>query len=274
MTKGIVADIQRCSTHDGPGIRTTVFLKGCNMRCAWCHNPETVSPEPEWLLYPDKCIGCGMCEKGCFSGARVLCGAERTVADVMAEVMLDSPYYGRDGGLTVSGGEPLYQAKFTRALLIAAKAEGVGTAIETNLSFPWERMAELLNCCDVVMADLKTWDENLHETWTGVTNRVVKENLMKIATAGLPLIVRTPVIPGVNDGPDEILHIAAFLKGLPNLLYYELLPYHPLGTSKGVGDGGFRTRGFDQPDCACISRLASLAAGEGVEVRVGGKAFA
>ena len=132
---GLIADIQRCSIHDGPGIRTTVFLKGCPLSCVWCHNPECISPEPQTLFYPEKCIGCGFCAEGCYTGARVTCGREMTPEEVFREIERDAPYYGADGGLTVSGGEPLMQADFCAALLDICKSRGVHRAVETSLLF-------------------------------------------------------------------------------------------------------------------------------------------
>ncbi|MBO5217973.1 MAG: 4Fe-4S cluster-binding domain-containing protein, partial [Clostridia bacterium] len=126
---GIITDITRGSTHDGPGLRTVVFTKGCPLSCKWCHNPECISPEPQTLLYPDKCIGCGMCDKGCFAGAKVKCGREMTVAEVMESVLADRGYYADKGGVTISGGEPMLQRAFTGALVDACKGEGIHTAV-------------------------------------------------------------------------------------------------------------------------------------------------
>ena len=135
MISGIVADIQRASVHDGPGIRTTVFLKGCPLHCAWCHNPECISSQPQMMYYPEKCIGCGLCHKGCFSGARVMCGKEMTVEEVVREVLLDRDYYGPDGGVTFSGGEALAQKAFLNGLIDECKANGISCAVETSLIF-------------------------------------------------------------------------------------------------------------------------------------------
>lgn len=269
--KGLIADIMRGSTNDGPGIRTTVFLKGCNMRCAWCHNPETVNPFREWLLYPVKCIHCGLCAKGCYSGARVACGMERSVKEILDEVLLDSHYYGADGGLTISGGEPLFQAEFSEALLAAVRIKGIHTAIETNLSFPWETVSKVTGSCDLVMADMKLWDRERHKKWTGVYNDLIKENFKKLAEKGIPLIMRTPVVPGVNDSREEILCIASFAAELPSLLYYELLPYHPLGHSKGVIENGFTPTFFAETDSENIQKLASCAAAYKISVRTSGR---
>ena len=237
MISGIVADIQRASVHDGPGIRTTVFLKGCPLRCAWCHNPETLDFKPQTMYYPEKCIGCGLCDKGCFSGARVICGREMTVEEVVEQVLLDKDYYGENGGVTISGGEPLAQREFLRALIDGCKAEGIHTAIETSLIY---YDAEIFQKLDLVMADLKIWDDELHRKYTGVGNGKIKEHFRKVNELGIPIIARTPVIPEINQG---IAHISEFLKGLYNVEKYELLPYHPLGGAKrealGIEPDGF-----------------------------------
>ena len=174
MIKGIVADIQRASVHDGPGIRTTVFLKGCPLHCAWCHNPECIDRRPQTMYYPEKCIGCGLCEKGCFSGARVICGKEMSVQEVVKQVLLDKDYYGEEGGVTISGGEPFAQREFLNELIDACKREGIHTAVETSLIYFDEK---IMRKVDLVMADLKIWDNELHKQYTGVENIKIKEHL-------------------------------------------------------------------------------------------------
>ena len=226
MQKGIIADIQRASVHDGPGIRTTVFFKGCPLHCAWCHNPECISFQPQLMYYPEKCIGCGMCQRGCFAGARVLCGKEMTAEEVLKEILLDREYYGTEGGVTFSGGEPLAQKEFLSELIDACKEQGIHCAVETSLVY-YER--EIFKKLDLVMADLKIWDEEIHKTYTGVSNEAIKEHFKKLNALGVPIIARTPVIPEIKQ---DIEQISNFLKGLENVRQYELLPYHPLGESK------------------------------------------
>lgn len=225
----IVTDIERASVHDGPGIRTVVFFKGCPLNCAWCHNPECIAKEPEMMFYPEKCIGCGQCAKGCYSGAKVMCGKDMTDEEIMGEILSDRAYYGNDGGVTFSGGEPMWQKDAVSRLADMCKKEGVGTAIETSMIIFDEKVFKKM---DLVMCDLKIWDSDKHKKYTGVGNEVIKENIKKLDRLGIPFIVRTPVIPGVNDGKEEIGKIRGFLSGFSNVVRYELLAYHPLGISK------------------------------------------
>ncbi|MFI3170193.1 MAG: glycyl-radical enzyme activating protein [Faecalibacterium sp.] len=256
----MVSNIQRCSVHDGPGIRTTIFLKGCNMHCQWCHNPETISFAPEYLRYPEKCIGCNMCEQGCFSGARVLCGKEMSVQEIVKEAMLDKAYYAQNGGVTISGGEPTCQAAQTVAVLQALRAQGVHTAIESNLYCTKETLAQIVAQCNLVMCDLKIFDDEKHRQYTGVSNQRVLENIAYLLTLNLPVIIRTPLIAGVNDSPEEIRALTAYLSGLPGsaqIMYYELLPYHSLGLSKESENN--QHIAFAAPGKAAVANLAQIA---------------
>lgn len=228
---GLIADIQRASLHDGYGIRTTVFFKGCPLSCKWCHNPECINPEPEELFYPDKCIACAMCKEGCFAGARVVCGRELTAEDVLREVKLDMPYYTGGGGVTFSGGEPLMQREFLREAIGLCKNAGIGCAIETSLVYFDE---DIFRSLDFIMADLKIWNSKLHREYVGVTNEIIKENFKKLNTIGIPIIARTPIIPEIEQGIPEI---SAFFRTLDNVIKYELIPYHPLGISKAQALG-------------------------------------
>lgn len=248
MTKGIVTDIQRSSVHDGPGLRTTVFFKGCPLKCRWCHNPECISFEKQILQYPEKCIGCGMCDKGCFSGAKVVCGKEMTAQEILKEILADKAYYGNDGGVTFSGGEPLAQRQVLDECINLAKENGIGCAVETSLIYFDE---DIFTKLDLVMADLKIWDDVLHKEYTGVSNEVIIENFKKLDELGIPIIARTPVIPEIEQGIDKI---SQFLKGLENVKQYELLPYHPLGEAKRTAMGLEKTQ-FSVPSKEYMKEL-------------------
>ena len=251
---GLISNIQRTSVHDGPGIRTTVFLKGCNMRCAWCHNPEAIHTYAEYVFNPKLCLHCGHCAEGCYSGARILCGKEMTVEQVMEEIMADKPYYGESGGVTISGGEPFMQPQFLLDLLKSAKERGIHCGVETNGSLPFEVMNSALPFVDEWMIDLKVFDDEIHMKYTGVSNESVKENLFKLDRAGAKIVLRTPVIPGVNDAAEELEAIVKFAAGLKKLDYYEVLPYHPLGLSKEVENTDF-IRQFEKPDKAALKAM-------------------
>ena len=252
MIKGLIADIQRASIHDGDGVRTTVFFKGCPLSCKWCHNPECISFEKEILYYPEKCIHCGMCDKGCFSGARVVCGKSMTADEVLSEIMLDVPYYGDTGGVTFSGGEPFAQGKFLNACIDKCKENGINCAVETSLIYFDE---EIFKKLDFVMADLKIWDSDLHKKYTGAGNEKIIENFENLNKLNIPIIARTPVIPEINQGIDKI---SAFSKTLPNVRKYELLPYHPLGNSKRKALGQ-KADGFSVPSKEYMKELEKYA---------------
>ncbi len=301
VVDGMITDIQRFCVHDGPGIRTTVFLKGCNLRCAWCHNPETILPSQQLQVYPGKCIACGACltacsrgahesvdgrrtfrrdlcaacgccSRTCYAEALVLVGRQVTPQEVLAEVLEDRPFYANSGGgVTLSGGEPLCQRNFAIDILRLCKDAGIHTAIETNLAWPWEHLEPVLPWLDLLMADIKTMDPALHTDWTGQSNDRVLDNIRRLAGQDLPLVIRTPVVPGVNDNEAEIAAIADFLAGLPNLRYYELLPYHPLGHGKYASLGMESRVPEDlRLEADRLRALAAAARRLGIEVRPGG----
>ncbi|MDD7408709.1 MAG: glycyl-radical enzyme activating protein [Anaerovoracaceae bacterium] len=221
--RGVVSEIQRFSVHDGPGIRTLVFLKGCPLRCRWCCNPENLSREPQYMM-----VG----------GKEKLIGREMSVKEVMKEVCKDLIYYRRSGGgITISGGECLLQYRFTASLLEAAKLEGFTTAIETS-SFAGERALEtVLPWVDTALCDIKHVDDEKHIMFTGQSNRLILENIGKIGISDADLIIRVPVIPGFNDTEEEISDIAHYAAGIRGVKKLHLLPYHRLGESKYKGLG-------------------------------------
>ena len=264
MTTGIVFDIQKFSVHDGPGIRTTVFLKGCPLRCSWCHNPESWHGAPELLYDAEKCVGCracaslcprgchrfgedgahrldrgacvgcGACVERCRPGALELCGRVRTTAEVLHEVLKDKPFYDNSGGgLTVSGGEPLFQAAFTEELLRGAKAEGLHTCLETCGFAPWERLEALLPLVDLFLYDVKCVDAARHREFTGQDNALILENLSRLSRAGARLRLRCPLVPGLNDGESDLAALGRLAESLSGQVEgVDVEPYHPLGVSK------------------------------------------
>ncbi|MBI4877578.1 MAG: glycyl-radical enzyme activating protein [Acidobacteria bacterium] len=264
---GRIFDIQRFSIHDGPGIRTTVFLKGCPLHCLWCHNPEGIDPRPALSCLPDKCIGCGECFKVCKDGAlnagkpvalgprAVLdrprctnCGAcgkvcdtkalemvgrDVTVRDVMDVVLRDREYYAASGGgITLSGGEPLFQPEFAAALLAAARAAGLHTAVETSGFAEWSAVERLRPVTDLFLYDCKETSPQLHESFTGKSNDRIRDNLRKLHAAGANIVLRCPLIPEYNARREHLDGIAALARELPGLKGVELLPYHRLGRAK------------------------------------------
>jgi len=260
--RGVVFNIMHFCVHDGPGIRTTVFLKGCPLHCAWCHNPESLSPRPELVVRLERCIRCGDCAEACPHGAieetpegfatrlercaqcgscadacaadaRELLGKQMSVDDVMQEVKKDVVFYEESfGGVTFSGGEPLLQHTFLRAMLKACKEQGLHTAVDTTgYSSPAVLLA-VSEFTDLFLYDVKAMDDATHRGFTGVTNGLVQGNLRRLASWGKRVIVRIPVIPGVNDSPGSIEATGRFVGALGNVLEVQLLPYHSLGDSK------------------------------------------
>lgn len=256
---GRIFNIQRFSIHDGPGVRTTVFFKGCNLHCMWCHNPESISYNYSLEFYPDKCIGCGSCfyeceheahrinEDGehiidrdkcvsclkcadsCFAGALCGVGCDRGADYILKQIETDIPYYGEDGGVTFSGGECMLQIDFLEELLKKCREKGIRTAVDTAGNVPWDYFERILPYADLFLYDVKAADSGVHKALTGASNERIVENLTRLAESGKDIIVRIPFIPGKNDG--ELEKIAGILESIkPKLV--EVLPYHKLGGAK------------------------------------------
>ncbi|MFH2110750.1 MAG: glycyl-radical enzyme activating protein [Candidatus Bathyarchaeota archaeon] len=255
---GIVFDVKHFAVHDGPGIRTTVFLKGCPLRCLWCHSPESQSLAPEIMIHPERCIGCkacvkacpqgalkhpgdpepagcthcGACAQACYSGARVLLGASLTVEEVMISVRKDKRLHeASGGGVTISGGEPTHQPGFTYTLLQALKEEGYHTALDTCGCTTWETLKRMLPLTDLFLYDLKHLDPDTHRRLTGRDNDLILSNLRRLSEMDARVVVRVPLIPGLNDSEEHLKSVEGLLRGL-NVEAVEILPYHRLGVPK------------------------------------------
>ncbi|MBQ8837526.1 MAG: glycyl-radical enzyme activating protein [Clostridia bacterium] len=237
---GTIFDIQRFSTHDGPGIRTTVFMKGCPLRCKWCHNPEGLTPSPKLQYFAEKCIGCKRCgekknltdAEKCPADALKVCGREIDVDTLIGEVLKDRIFYAEDGGVTFSGGECLMQADFVAEALSRIKELGIHTAIDTSGYAKWSEIEKTLPFCDLYLYDIKCITPSVHKEYTGVPNMLILENAKKLSDMGKDIWIRVPVIPDFNNSESEMTAVAEFVSSLPSVKQVTLMPYHTLGASK------------------------------------------
>ena len=248
ILKATIFDIERNSYVDGPGIRTTVFFKGCNLKCQWCHNPESQSAARQMLFYKNKCTGCGKCKEKCPNrldecnlcgkcvlycpnDAREICGREYTVDEVVRELIKDKAIYENSGGgVTLSGGECLMQADFCRELLMRMKSEGIHTAVDTCGFVSRESLDKVIPYTDVFLYDVKAYDEDAHIKCTGQSNQIILKNLLYLESLGKDIEIRIPYVPNYND--DQIEKIAYFLAPLQNITKIRILPYHNYAGSK------------------------------------------
>jgi len=290
--------VQRYSTEDGPGIRTTVFLKGCPMRCPWCHNPEGLERKPQLVWYDVRCIGardclaacprgaltltpegmvidrescdaCGLCEEACPAAALEVIGKERTVEEVAAEALRDRVFYQKSGGgVTLSGGEPALQAEFSAALMEALRGEGIHLALDTCGGVSWKKLEPLADLADLVLYDLKVMDGEAHLRYTGIPLELVLDNARRVAAKGKPMWVRTPVIPGYTDDEENIRRIARFIREeLPTVERYDLLAFNNTCSEKYRRlDLIFPLAGHRLIAVGKMARLAGVAGEEGLSV--------
>ena len=301
MDHGTVFNIQRFSIHDGPGIRTTVFLKGCPLRCSWCHNPEGISPKPELAVSIRRCIACGECLGSCPSSlpvpgvapqpndlerclacgacamacpceARQIVGEEMSAAAVLEEIVKDRVFFEESGGgVTFSGGEPLWQADFLARLLKACKVEGIHTVVDTCGQVPWRDLESVTRLTDLFLYDIKLMDDRMHRAHTGASNGRILENLYRLARVHQKIWLRVPIIPGVNDSVVNMQATARMAASLPAVEKVCLLPFHPLGEDKNRRQGRLPLDvDSPRPSQPWLDRLVQTVEGAGIPASLGG----
>ncbi|RPI30137.1 MAG: glycyl-radical enzyme activating protein [Chloroflexota bacterium] len=299
---GLVFDIRKFSVHDGPGIRTTVFLKGCPLTCLWCHNPESQSTRPELIFresrcircgaclvecpqgaismsddgpvtQTEKCLGCGSCASACAAEAREVVGQEMTVARVMEQVERDISFYDQSGGgVTFSGGEPLLQPAFLLACLQACREKDIHTVMDTCGAAPWHYLEAILPLTNLILYDLKLIDDARHRQLTGASNRLILQNLRELAKRRQPLILRVPVIPGLTDQTDDIRQLAEFVQSLACAYPIELLPYHRAAAAKYVRLGReYSLSETEPPGDEQMDQLREILQSYGLQAKIAGQ---
>ncbi len=298
---GVVFNIMRFAVNDGPGIRTTVFLKGCPLRCLWCHNPESILPGPELFIRTDRCIRCGacleVCEHGairggedafmtvrelctrcghcvdaCWADARELVGREMTTEEVLEAISRDTVFHDESGGgVTFSGGEPLLQHEFLLSVLQGCRARGIHTAVDTSGYAAPAVLDAVAEVADLFLYDVKLFDEERHRRFTGVSNRLILENLRRLTARGAAVIVRIPLIPGINDDEGNIREIGEFVASLRGISEIDVLPYHDTGLAKYDRLGRvYGLRDVARPTPARVEEIAAVLQEHVATVSVGG----
>ena len=284
-----IADVRRLTIHDGPGIRDTVFVKGCPLHCLWCHNPECISAEPR-LLFVEKlcrscrscmsvcpagvhsfdsagtheidrrsCRHCGACVDACLQDALSICGQKRSASDLLKLFLRDSAFFGPDGGVTVSGGEPLLYPDFVRELFSLLRRESIHTALDTCGAVPFESFEKVLPVTSLILFDLKGMNPERHKINTGSTPELIHDNLFQLGTMGIPIEIRMPVVPGCNDAEEEFLAAGKLLSKIPSLTRVRLLAYQSMARSKYRSAGLADTMpSANSPELNFLRRRADL----------------
>ena len=301
QTAGFVFDIKRYAIHDGPGIRTTVFFKGCPLQCQWCHNPESWQSSPQAALRstrcvrcgrcvelctqnavsldgdlpqtdPEKCTLCGECIEPCPGGAREIIGSQTTVAEVMAEIEKDLVFYEEsDGGATFSGGEPLAQGEFLLALLSQCRAKGIHTAVDTSCYAQSDVVDAVAERADLFLCDVKHMDSKIHRQFTGVDNTLILDNIKRLCKAGRQVILRIPIIPGFNDGAENIAATGEFAASAAGITRIDILPYNRGGNEKSSRlAAGVDIIRIETPNDRKMNLIAERLDGYGFKVKIGG----
>ena len=302
MIQGTLFDIKRYAIHDGPGIRTTLFFKGCPLHCWWCHNPEGISADRELIFKPNRCLDdCDLCLTSCPEGAlskpegriridQTRCqilgkcaetcptealevvGRTWTVDELMCEILKDRIFYERSGGgVTISGGEPLQQTEFLATLLEACKQDGLHTVVDTSGYAPYESLARIRDSVDLFFYDLKHMDPEQHLETTGVSNQLILDNLRILSQAGSRIQIRIPLIPGINDSLEHAHRMAEFLASLPVIHDISLLPYHKMGSQKYKNlNASYSNPDTEPPSQESVDSIREALEDQGFRVRMGG----
>lgn len=300
MEPSTIINIQKYSIHDGPGIRTTVFFKGCPLNCWWCHNPESQNPRPEIMFFEERCTGCSTCIKRCptkaielFQGhlvtyekkctlcgkccdlcpnnARELVGTDITVKELMSKLIKDEVFYEEsNGGVTFSGGEPLMHSDYLINVLNICKDRDIHTTIDTSGYAPFEQFEKIIDSVDLFLFDIKHMNNEKHLEYTGVENTLILDNLKKLSQKGCNIYVRMPIIAGINDDDENINMAINFLSNL-NITQVDLLPYHKMGMDKYRRlNMQYKLSGFEKPTDEILDKIAEKFKKAGIKINIGG----
>ncbi|CAM2758776.1 trans-4-hydroxy-L-proline dehydratase activase [Hathewaya histolytica] len=300
MEKGIVFNIQKYSVHDGPGIRTTVFLKGCPLNCWWCHNPESQKLREQLMYFDNKCVACGSCVKWCkeealslndgkisideskctlcgrctdvcLKGALEIAGKEVDINELMKEIKKDEIFYDQSkGGVTFSGGEPLVQIDFLESMLKACKEAEIHTTVDTCAHASWDSFERIIDYTDLFLVDLKHINSSEHKKYTGVGNELILENIKKLSELRKNLFIRIPIMPGINDSKETLEDTVKFLKNI-NMIQVNLLPYHRIGMDKYRRlNKDYKLKDLKEPTKKQMMEISEYFKDSGFNVKIGG----